>query len=190
MRNSDNKFKQVVRKVPVRPDSIFWNRLLEIRPVWNRQLKKLMRYTEFVKTEGDGYILRVTKLMQVYKRGVYYTAYPGINGKVQRQDALVTVKIKPGTQIFLYTGQNTRNKALKLRSNAASIVSIYDLNVPAKQLGFAVSFYTKDATGEQTAYVPEKSVRLRMRGFKSECGSGFHFYLFLSEVNRLYKRKL
>jgi hypothetical protein len=186
MRNSDNKFKQVVKKAPVRGDAIFWENQIARRPTLNRQIKKLMRYTEYVRSEGSGYILRVTKEMQVFKRGVYYIAR--LNTSVARKDAMVRVSIKTGTEIFFYPSQgNGKSNALKLRSNAATIVSIHDLNDPEKKLGFAVSYYSKDLTGEQMAYVPGKSVRLRMNSFKNECGSGFHFYLFLGEVNRLYK---
>lgn len=187
MRNN-KPIKRVVKKEPVRPDAMFWDKYMVYYPIWKRQLKKLMKYTEYVRGEGAGFLLRVTKEMPVYKRGVYYTPFNVGSNKVQRNDALVTVKIKPGAQIFIYLGQSTRHRALKLRSTAATIVSIHDLNAPEKQLGFAVSFFTKDATGEQTAYVPEKSIRLRMRSFKDECGSGFHFYVFKSEVNKLYKK--
>lgn len=187
MLKSDNKFKQVVKKTPVRPDAIFWENQLKKRPAFTRQLKKLMRFTEFYHSEGDGYLLKVTKEMSVFKRGVFYIAC--LDNSVTRKDALVRVKIKAGSQIFFYPYQgNSKSRALKLRSNAASIVSIRDLENPEKKFGFAVSYFQKDLTGEQTAYVPGKSVRLRMRGFKSECGSGFHFYLFESEVTKLYRK--
>lgn len=190
MPSNRNKFLPRKKQKPIRSDSIFWDNVSKRRPSLSRHLLKLMRHTEFVRAEGNGYLLRVTKDMQVFKRGVYYMVCESSSNLVcvARKDALVRVNIKADSLIFFYPEQGKENnRFLKLRSNAASILSVRDLNNPERKLGFAVSLYAKDATNEQTAYIPGKSLRFRMRGFKNECGSGFHFYLFASEVNRLFK---
>lgn len=179
-----NKPTCISKKQAVRSDALFWTIINKRLPNKKRVLLKLEKHTEFVRTEGAGHILRVMKTMKAVKRGMYYTP-SGYRNEVYRNNALVNIILKPGTLIFLYA--DTHSRGLKLRSNAATIISIKDLQNPTKELGFAVSHHAKDSTNEQTAYVPGKSLHITMRGFKDACGAGFHFYSFLSEVNAIWK---
>jgi len=173
----------------MRSDNLFWKGLLTRYPRFKRQLTKLVNHTEFDHAEGNGYILRVTKKLTVYKRGLHYDVADLFNNSLVRNNALVKAEVKPGSLIFFYPTQLrfSQNTTIKLRSNSATIISIHDLDNPENKLGFAVSVHRKNLTGEQTAYIPNTTLQLRMRGFKDECGSGFHFYLFVGEVNRLWK---